>query len=897
MAISLKHSFQSAIADGGDTSLVQPSNWNAEHSLTMATSRLLGRTTAGTGSAEEISVGTGLSLSSGSLAVSSTTPQVDSINTFTASQVISVTDNTNAALRITQLGTGEAIRVEDSTNPDSTPFVVDASGDVGIGTATMTSKLNVVGDVYVPIASGIATPRASDNAFVRMLFMDTATNTTVIKGGYGAVSASSVNIAFKNVGDTTIGSIGALGQIGVGGTNFGTSGQTIISAGSSSAPAWGTLGVAGGGTGQSSYTVGDILYASTTTALSKLADVATGNALISGGVGVAPSWGKIGLTTHVSGTLAVGNGGTGLTSYTTGDLVYASGASTLASLADVATGNALISGGVGVAPAWGKVGLTTHVSGTLPLANGGTGATTANAALSNLTTYTTTATAAGTTVLTNTSTYFQFFTGTSTQTITLPVTSTLSTGWSFHIVNNSTGNLTVNSSGGNLVTTVIPGTTAMITCIGTALTTAADWEAGVTDFSTSTGTGSVVLATSPTLTTPNLGTPSAITLTNGTSLPLSTGVTGTLPAANGGTGQSSYAVGDILYASTTTALSKLADVATGNALISGGVGVAPSWGKVGLTTHVSGTLPVTNGGTGVASATAYALIAGGTTSTGAFQSLATGTAGQILTSGGAAALPTWGSGYVVTPTVTSYTSGSGNFTIPSSGTFVLVRAWGGGGSGGRGGGTNARGTGGGGGGYAERLYQLSDLGSGGGTVAYSVAAGGTAVAVAGDGNPGGNSTFSTGATLLTAYGGGGGTGNKATTGGGGGGGALGAGGVGLDTAGGAAGPCGGAAGSYSTSGTTYPGTQWGGGGGGGTNAATALAGNPAYMGGGGGGGAGTLAASGGTSVGGGAGGAASIASGTPGTTGTAPGGGGGAQGANGGSSGAGGAGRIEIWVW
>jgi hypothetical protein len=76
-----------------------------------------------------------------------------------------------------------------------------------------------------------------------------------------------------------------------------------------------------------------------------------------------------------------------------------------------------------------------------------------------------------------------------------------------------------------------------------------------------------------------------------------------LPGTSGGTGQSSYAVGDLLYASTTTDLSKLADVATGNALISGGVGVAPSYGKIGLTTHVSGTLPVANGGTGVTAST------------------------------------------------------------------------------------------------------------------------------------------------------------------------------------------------------------------------------------------------------------------------------------------------------
>jgi hypothetical protein len=74
------------------------------------------------------------------------------------------------------------------------------------------------------------------------------------------------------------------------------------------------------------------------------------------------------------------------------------------------------------------------------------------------------------------------------------------------------------------------------------------------------------------------------------------------PATAGGTGQTSYAVGDILFADTATSLAKLADVATGNALISGGVGVAPSYGKIGLTTHVTGVLPVANGGTNASTA-------------------------------------------------------------------------------------------------------------------------------------------------------------------------------------------------------------------------------------------------------------------------------------------------------
>lgn len=83
-----------------------------------------------------------------------------------------------------------------------------------------------------------------------------------------------------------------------------------------------------------------------------------------------------------------------------------------------------------------------------------------------------------------------------------------------------------------------------------------------------------------------------------------------IDAAHGGTGQTTYAVGDLLYASGATTLARLADVATGNVLRSGGIGVAPAWGKVALTTDVSGLLPVANGGTGVATAAANLVFAG-----------------------------------------------------------------------------------------------------------------------------------------------------------------------------------------------------------------------------------------------------------------------------------------------
>ena len=199
-------------------------------------------------------------------------------------------------------------------------------------------------------------------------------------------------------------------------------------------------------------------------------------------------------------TVPVANGGTGLTTYTTGDLIAASASGVLASVADIATGNVLLSGGVGTLPSYGKVGLTTHINGTLPIANGGTGATTGAGAFANAMGYTTTATITGVTVLDNTSTPYQVFTGILSQTITLPNTSTLTPGWTFRIVSNTSGSLTINSSTGALVATVKSQATAAVTCISTSVSDATAWEFGFSDFGSTTGAGAVVQSTGPTIT-------------------------------------------------------------------------------------------------------------------------------------------------------------------------------------------------------------------------------------------------------------------------------------------------------------------------------------------------------------------------------------------------------------
>lgn len=143
-----------------------------------------------------------------------------------------------------------------------------------------------------------------------------------------------------------------------------TNGPIYTSGGDGTLNSEAQVAVARGGTGLASYTTGDIIYASGATTLAKLADAATGNAIISGGVGVAPSYGKIGLTTHVSGTLPVTNGGTGVATVAQGDILYASASDTIAALAKNTSATRYLSNtGTSNAPAWAQVALSTGISG------------------------------------------------------------------------------------------------------------------------------------------------------------------------------------------------------------------------------------------------------------------------------------------------------------------------------------------------------------------------------------------------------------------------------------------------------------------------------------------------------------------------------------------------------
>ncbi len=163
MTVSLKHKFTSAKTDGADTSVVRPSNWNDDHDLTLAASKLLGRATASSGAAEEITVGTSLSLDAAtqtlrrSALTGDVTVSVDSNTTSIANDAVTTAKINNLAVTTAKIAdlnvtTGKIADLGVTTGKINDLGVT--TGKLADGAATL-AKLDTTGTSgYVLTAQG-----------------------------------------------------------------------------------------------------------------------------------------------------------------------------------------------------------------------------------------------------------------------------------------------------------------------------------------------------------------------------------------------------------------------------------------------------------------------------------------------------------------------------------------------------------------------------------------------------------------------------------------------------------------------------------------------------------------------------------------------------------------------
>lgn len=190
----------------------------------------------------------------------------------------------NDGKTITISASGSELNVSGWTDDGSTVRLISATDNVGIGTTTATEKLTVSGN-------GTLSGNLEVGGNLNVLG-----NTTVLSGfnnsGGGITNAGAITGAtgFTSSGTITLSGL-STGLVQSSFTGVLSSSALNLSTGSANGYLTGALPVANGGTGLSSYTIGDILYASATNTLASLGIGATNEVLtVAGGV---PVWASV----------------------------------------------------------------------------------------------------------------------------------------------------------------------------------------------------------------------------------------------------------------------------------------------------------------------------------------------------------------------------------------------------------------------------------------------------------------------------------------------------------------------------------------------------------------------------------------------------------------------------